>query len=48
MKAYYIYPETIGAFNEWSNEWLRLIVALGYDATKPPKSILIAPIETNQ
>lgn len=48
MKAYYIYPEDIGVSGEWSSGWIKFIVALGYDASNPPKGVLIAPIETNQ
>lgn len=46
MKAYYIYPETIGCFDEYDVKWVNLCKVMGYNS--PQKSLLVIPIETNQ
>lgn len=46
MKAYWIYPETIGCFDKFDTKWISLCKALGCEVI--PEALLVSPIETNQ
>jgi len=46
MKAYWIYPETVGFSSEFSEGWIKFCEKLGYGETPP--AILIIPVQDEQ
>lgn len=48
MKAVYIYPEDIGAIDQWSSKWIAFCTQFGYTEQSPPGSLLVTNIIINQ
>lgn len=48
MTATFIYPEDIGAYSAYSDQWKNFIAKFGYDGTGPIwECVLLSKITTN-